>query len=120
MTTYRAEPTAVGRDVLVKAAATAIAGVTVAFLLWLAPGKGNEGLGMVLALAPLVGTLAVAWRWPTAAGVLLLVVGGLVLLIYLVSVSRSGVAGADLPLLAPPLAAGLVFLLAGRLARRAE
>ncbi|MGE3960162.1 MAG: hypothetical protein AB7F65_00605 [Dehalococcoidia bacterium] len=110
-------------------AATLVGGITLGLLSLFLVGEvfGGDLSGVVhlVQLVPLAALLALGWRSPNLAGVLLLAIGGALALAYFVetadsdtvsAVERALVAGL---FLVPPIAAGVLFLVAARRPRGA-
>lgn len=105
-------------------AATLIGGVTLGllalFLLGQVFGGDWSGLFHLVQLLPLAALLALGWRSPNLAGVLLLGIGGALALAYYVeTVDSDSVSAFERALVAalflvPPIVAGALFLVAAR------
>ncbi len=96
------------------------AGLLLLFLLGEVLGGDISGLQHVVQLAPLVALLALGWRYPNLAGALLLAIGLALAGAYFLESRGGSVAAAERALVAaifllPPILAGVLFLLAGRL-----
>jgi hypothetical protein len=86
-------------------------------------GGDVSGLQHLLQAAPLVLLVAVAWRWPRAGGTAVLVTAVLLGTTYAIEwhpreMTVQAVVITELVLFAPPIAAGMLLLLASR--RRAQ
>ena len=104
-----------GVTTVLKVVGTLLAGWTVVFLGLFAVAEGAEGVGHLVQFLPLVIAIGIAWRWPIEGGLILIVVGSTLALLYPV-VARGPlemIVSTELVLLLPPVAGGVLFVVAG-------
>lgn len=88
-------------------------------------GGDVSGLQHLLQATPLILLIALAWRWPRAGGATVLVVGVLLAASYAIEwhpreMSLQAVLVTELTLFAPPIAGGVLLLLASQRRTRLE
>ncbi len=109
-----------GLTTILKVVGTLLAGWTAVFLGLFVVAEGPEGLAHLVQLVPLVIAIVLAWRRPIEGGIVLVVVGSTLALMYPVAASGpfEMIMSTEVVLLLPPVAGGALFVVAGLRSRQ--